>query len=421
MALILYKTRHEVFKELRVIELGNGRIAHCRFNISPVKGQVVWANKDVLASSLPSEIERLVRGEDPSDFSYFVNYRPKQGAETRTAHSLVAHAREAMLTEVPPIEFQGETYGLTTIKGIGHPQATYMWRNASSVLPMDQLYEVPVPWSIGGKRLEKDDADMTLDEFLETRPVGFGYELQMIHEMEGVKLVSQYGLKPAHLPLAVIRLTEILDNEGNRVNVSDLPFDRHAPDGKLIYRFVPAISVRSWVDNLRVSEMREEDFQRFYEENKDRYNFKGIPDYFAWWGGEIGWQTARMHSEGMTHANISGINITPDARLQDYADSQAPGFHQPLSINDLRNTGEFAKRVAEDIVFAALSCYDLAFAYYNAHPHDNKAKVNPALTLGNSIAREFIKQYEIINQIGEQVAGQISGKDKLVFDLLQAA
>jgi len=409
---MLYKTVGETVKLLNPTDIGN-TIVHSAVKVSPVKSHIVWVNEEMHKIDWPSKFRRLVYDGVTEDFSYFVNYSETNPNGTFTAYTLSCHAREVIHPYGESLYWNGEDYPITTLKGVGHPKDTYMWKNTGEIFEGYQLYlcDEDISFSCGGKRPTTDDHEMSLKDFLSSRPVGLGYEKQLIHEMSAVAWLIKIGIKPPYLPVAVISLEEVIGNKGEKISVNDLPLDRYDKEGQFLYSYTPSIAIKNLADVVRIPEMREEDFESYVCQNQNKYGWKSVEQYGLWGAEQLGWQIALMHNYGATHGNIDGINLTRDFRLQDFADAKLPHLTQSLSINPLKEIEDNTKRVAMDIIDSAYSCFNFSSSLYGINSGSNPILKTKSATFALSMIRKFMEVYtdkrqgieqEVITYIREQ-------------------
>ena len=132
--------------------------------------------------------------------------------------------------------------------------------------------------------------------------------------------MSEFFIKQGlrtHRALAIIRLDEIVVENGEKISVS-----KARKFGYIKYTTEPVIEVRAFGTKARIADAKDqvlsEDAKHIVaqELGKDPYNFSK-EDYVQWFAQTLGKQVAIIHNAGFIHGYLTDHNITLDCRIVD--------------------------------------------------------------------------------------------------------
>ncbi len=248
--------------------------------VGKVKASVEWMHK-AAPQSLKDAIG-AVRGVAKDPFSFFRKSTEHSGRGGKNTVLSIprwdvpnfggGHGRSVKL--VSRFELDGKQVEALDIKGTGPSE-------------LKARPEKPDDWGTFDVRRAADDASYA----------------QTFHEL---------GLKVA-LPVAILRLHEIYDNNGKRVSVGEA-----RKKGLVLPGRQPSLFLRAVESPMRWNDANKEDALRFFNEHRKQYGWANITDYAAWVARNVGKSLAVIRNNGLHFCFSHGGNVTLAGELVDF-------------------------------------------------------------------------------------------------------
>lgn len=264
-----------------------------------VDNEVEWVNPNVdlpfdLVTGLPTELALMVLPDD-SDME----------ADAMVL-GISGHQRSIQIGRQPFSDAQGVTYRDIDSKGSGYVE----WNPAKSEPGGSQRGLVGTGFNGDYWGDHANNPRGLLDIHNARRDQVFG------------EIFSEGGVRVA-LPLAVIRLKEIIDKDGEKIGIDEA---RHR--GILDEDFDPAIELRGFGTRHRLNnwgifgqEMSREGLNDAIGLVANEIGLKPEEftpkDYLLWFARTLGEQLRKIHEMGFAHAGLHSQNLTLDCRLVD--------------------------------------------------------------------------------------------------------
>lgn len=250
-----------------------------------VKNEVVWINDDV---EMPFKFEE----NKPSKIGVFLT-TPNELEPDFHVKVMDNHFRSALLGKVVFKDKEGSTYRDVDIKGMGavSSEAGELETGIIEKGSAKKYKRGKTPWGIldwGYAETDRDTSDFFIKQGLRT-----------------------------HRALAIIRLDEIIVENGEKISVS-----KARKLGYIKYTTEPVIEVRAFGTKARITDVNNqvllEDAKRMVaqELGKNPDDFSN-EDYAKWFVQTLGKQVAIIHNAGFVHKYLTDHNVTLDCRIVD--------------------------------------------------------------------------------------------------------
>lgn len=249
-----------------------------------VKNEVVWVNHNV---EMPFNFEE----EKSSKIGVFLTPEPSEKEAVFHVRVMDNHFRSALLGKVVFKDKEGNLYRDVDIKGMGPINYTNLMVESIEAGSARKTGKGKTPWGFLDWGYAETDRDMS-------------------------ELFIKQGLR-THRALAIIRLDEIIVENGEKMSVS-----KARKLGYIKYTTEPVIEVRAFGTKARITDgispVLFEDAKHMVaqELGKDPNNFSN-EDYFKWFAQTLGKQVAIIHDTGFTHGYLTDHNITLDCHIVD--------------------------------------------------------------------------------------------------------
>ncbi len=249
-----------------------------------VKNEVVWMNDDV---EMPFNFEE----DKPSKVGVFLTPEPNGKDAIFHVKVMDNHFRSALLGKVIFKDKEGNLYRDVDIKGMGPISDANLMTGSIEAGSAKNIARGQTPWGFFDWGYAETDRDMS--EFF-----------------------IKQGLR-THRVLAIIRLDEIVVENGEKISVS-----KARKLGYIKYTTKPVIEVRAFGTKARIADANNqvllEDAKHMVaqELEKTPYDFSK-EDYIKWFAQTLGKQVAIIHNAGFTHEYLTSHNITLDCRIVD--------------------------------------------------------------------------------------------------------
>ena len=249
-----------------------------------VKNEVVWVNNDV---EMPFNFEE----DKPSKIGVFLTPEPNEQEPVFHVKVMDNHFRSALLGKVVFKDKEGNLYRDVDIKGMRPINPANLMVESVEAGSAQNVAKGKTPWGFLDWGFAETDRDMS-------------------------ELFIKQGLR-THRALAIIRLDEIIVENGEKISVS-----KARKLGYIKYTTEPVIEVRAFGTKARITDG---DNQILFEDakhmvaqelGKDPYNFSK-KDYVQWFAQTLGKQVAIIHNTGFIHGYLTDHNITLDCRIVD--------------------------------------------------------------------------------------------------------
>src|SRR3989338_5226864 len=313
-----------------------------------VKNKVVWVNSDV---EMPFNFEE----DKPSKIGVFLTPEPNEQEPVFHVKVMDNHFRSALLGKVVFKDNEGNLYRDVDIKGMGPISPP----NSNDPFLMVESVEAGSARNVAKGKTPCGFLDWG---FAET-------------DRDMSEFFIKQGLR-THRALAIIRLDEIVVENGEKISVS-----KARKLGYIKYTTEPVIEVRAFGTKARITDGDNqfllEDAKRMVakELGKDSNNFSNN-DYIHWFSQTFGKQVAIIHNAGFIHGYLTDHNITLDCRIVDLD-----------SVKKIKtNKGLDDKRVKEDLLWAMRSLHWL-------YKHQNISGVT------NKLVSDFFDSYNSSSEL----------------------
>lgn len=318
-----------------------------------VKNEVVWVNNDV---EMPFRFEE---GKQ-SKIGVFLT-APNELEPDFYVKVMDNHFRSALLGKVIFRDKEGNLYRDVDIKGMGaiNPESGNLETEIIEKDAAKKFGRGKTPWGFLDWGYAETDRDMS--EFF----------------------VNQ-GLR-THRALAIIRLDEIVVEEGEKISVS-----KARKLGYIKYTTEPVIEVRAFGTKARIADIGNkvliEDAKHMVaqELGEDLKNFSD-EKYLKWFAQTLGKQVAIIHNAGFIHEYLTEHNIALDCRIVDLD-----------SVKKVKRFKSFFKdeRIMADVRMAILSMKKLCLY---------KASDIPCRNLGDEFFNNYVSNSSLASEMAPEI------------------
>lgn len=259
-----------------------------------VENEVVWVNNNI---EFPFNIEK---GESNRLGMFLTPKLQKENSKPYHIEAKTGHGRSGILGRIVFKDKEGRLYRDVDLKGIGFSSNLFMGiRTHMRVVPPEVDFD---PSYSGGKKtmgiLDRPFAE---------------------NDIKMAEKFLKAGIR-TYRPVALIKLGEVVDGDGNKVSVGV------AKTWGLIKKGdEPVVEVRAFGTRGRIEDTGNEDGNILMEDakrlvtqelgiNPESFSNK---DYLQWFTKTMAVSLARMHDKNWIHGYLTPHNITLDARIVD--------------------------------------------------------------------------------------------------------